>query len=105
MEDLAIIARAMDTLRTSPPSTLGGQAVTSVDDLANGYNGLPPTDGIRLQLKGDVRIICRPSGTEPKLKCYLEIVVPVDDSIDAARTTADGALTAIKSDLATALGL
>ncbi len=105
VEDLSIITRAMDTLRTSPPTTLGDQAVTAVDDLADGYNGLPPTDGIRLQLDGDVRIICRPSGTEPKLKCYLEMVVPVDDSIDAARAKADAALTAIKADLAAALGV
>ncbi|MDX6277721.1 MAG: phosphomannomutase, partial [Nocardioidaceae bacterium] len=70
-----------------------------------GYNGLPPTDGIRLGLDGDARIICRPSGTEPKLKCYLEIVVPVDDSIESARSTADAELAAIKADLAAALGL
>jgi len=99
VEDLEIIRRAMDTLRTTPPTTLGGQAVTAVDDLADGYHGLPPTDGIRLQLDGDARIICRPSGTEPKLKCYLEIVVPVDDSIDVARTKADAALAEIKRDL------
>ena len=50
--------------------------MTSVDDLANGYRGLPPTDGIRLGLAGGSRIICRPSGTEPKLKCYVEAVAP-----------------------------
>jgi len=108
--DLAIITRAMDALRATPPTALGGLAVISVDDLANGYNGLPPTDGIRLGLERTARIhsgriICRPSGTEPKLKCYLEIVVPVEDSIKAARAQADTALAAIKSDLATALGL
>ena len=78
VEDLSIIARAMERLRTSPPSSLGGLAVTSVDDLADGYRGLPPTDGIRLGLEGATRIIVRPSGTEPKLKCYIEVVVPVD---------------------------
>ena len=100
----------METLRTSPPTRLGAQAVTAVDDLAEGYNGLPPTDGIRLQLDGGARIICRPSGTEPKLKCYLEIVVPVADSIEAARTSADAALAEIRSagkgrDLVESLGL
>jgi phosphomannomutase len=110
VEDLSIITRAMDVLRTAPPTTLGGHAVTSHDDLADGYHGLPPTDGIRLGLDGTAlvesgRIICRPSGTEPKLKCYLEIVVPVEGSIDTARATADAELAAIKSDLATALGL
>lgn len=105
VDDIAIIADAMQTLRTSPPTELGGLAVTSVDDLANGYNGLPPTDGIRLGLDGNTRIICRPSGTEPKLKCYIEVVVPVDESMTSARESAEATLSAIKSDLATALNL
>jgi phosphomannomutase len=105
VEDLAIITRAMEVLRRSPPTTLGGHRVTSNDDLADGYHGLPPTDGIRLGLEGGVRIICRPSGTEPKLKCYLEIVVAVDDSIEVARNTAEAELAAIKADLARALGV
>ncbi|KAA1397514.1 phospho-sugar mutase [Aeromicrobium ginsengisoli] len=105
VDDLSIIARAMQTLRTSPPSSLGGLAVTSVDDLANGYHGLPPTDGIRLGLEGNTRIIARPSGTEPKLKCYIEVVVPVDESIEASREIADEKIAAIKHDLSEALGL
>lgn len=105
VEDLSIIARAMETLRTSPPSSLGGLAVISVDDLANGYRDLPPTDGIRLGLEGDTRIIARPSGTEPKLKCYIEVVVPVTDSIEESRAAADKTIAAIKKDLAEALGL
>jgi len=105
VDDLSIITEAMQVLRTSPPAALGGLDVTSVDDLAGGYRGLPPTDGIRLGLGEDARIICRPSGTEPKLKCYVEVVVPVDDSVDAARTEADALLERIKADLATALGL
>ncbi|MET0767048.1 MAG: phospho-sugar mutase [Aeromicrobium sp.] len=105
VEDLTIISRAMDTLRTSPPTVLGGLAVTSVDDLADGYRDLPPTDGIRLGLDGGARIICRPSGTEPKLKCYLEVVVPVTDSIELARESADAQLAGIKTDLAAALGI
>ncbi len=105
VDDLSIIARAMETLRTSPPSSLGGLAVTSVDDLADGYHGLPPTDGIRLGLEGATRIICRPSGTEPKLKCYIEVVVPVDDSIEASREIADEKIAGIKKDLAEALGI
>ena len=105
VEDLSIIGRAMETLRTSPPSSLGGLAVTSVDDLADGYRGLPPTDGIRLGLEGSTRIICRPSGTEPKLKCYIEVVVPVTDSIESSRETADAAIAGIKKDLAEALGI
>jgi phosphomannomutase len=105
VEDLSIISRAMETLRTSPPSSLGGLAVQSVDDLADGYRGLPPTDGIRLGLEGSTRIIARPSGTEPKLKCYIEVVVPVTDSIEASREVADEKIAGIKKDLAEALGI
>ncbi|MET0822489.1 MAG: phospho-sugar mutase, partial [Aeromicrobium sp.] len=105
VDDLSIISRAMDALRTSPPTQLAGLAVTSVDDLADGYRGLPPTDGIRLGLEGGARIIARPSGTEPKLKCYIEVVIEVTDSIEAARQDADEQLTGIKADLAETLGL
>ncbi len=105
VDDLAIIATAMATLRTSPPSVLGGLEVTSVDDLAEGYRGLPPTDGIRLGLGEGTRVICRPSGTEPKLKCYLEVVEPAGDDLAAARDRAAATLDAIRADLAAALGL
>ena len=105
VEDLSIIADAMATLRTSPPSSLGGLEVTSVDDLELGYRGLPATDGIRLGLGEGTRIIARPSGTEPKLKCYIEVVTPVEDSVEAARTAATDQLERIKADLAQALGL
>ncbi|MFC5679563.1 phospho-sugar mutase [Aeromicrobium endophyticum] len=105
VDDLSIIARAMDVLRTSPPTELAGLAVTSVDDLASGYHGLPPTDGIRLGLDGGARIIARPSGTEPKLKCYIEVVIEVTDSIEVARHAADEQLAGIKADLAETLGL
>lgn len=105
VDDLSIISRAMDALRTSPPTVLGGLAVTSVDDLADGYHDLPPTDGIRMGLEGGARIIARPSGTEPKLKCYLEVVIEVTDTIEIARATADEQISAIKTDLATALGI
>ena len=105
VEDLSIISRAMETLRSSPPSSLGGLAVTSVDDLTDGYHDLPPTDGIRLGLEGSTRIIARPSGTEPKLKCYIEVVVPVEDSIEASREVADENIAGIKKDLAEALGI
>lgn len=105
VDDLSIIATAMRKLRSTPPSELGGLAVESVDDLADGYAGLPPTDGIRLGLEGATRIICRPSGTEPKLKCYIEVVREVDGSMDAAREASQATLAAIRTDLAAALGL
>lgn len=107
--DLAKIADAMAQLRTTPPESLGGLAVERVDDLAAGAGGLPPTEGLRYHLAEGARVIVRPSGTEPKLKCYLEVVVPVekgeDGGVDAARISAAGRLDAIRTDLAKAAGL
>ncbi len=112
VEDLAVIAEAMHRLRTAPPSALGGLPVQGVDDLALGANGLPPTEGLRFRLAEQARVVVRPSGTEPKLKCYLEVVVPVEpgagdatDPVDAARIAASGRLDAIRADVARAAGL
>ena len=69
--DLAAIPRMMSGLRQGPPKELGGLAVQRVDDLTQGTETLPPTDGLRFVLDG-ARVVVRPSGTEPKLKCYLE---------------------------------
>jgi phosphomannomutase len=69
--DLAEIPRMMAALRQDPPKELGGLAVERVDDLSQGTDSLPPTDGLRFVLDG-ARVVVRPSGTEPKLKCYLE---------------------------------
>jgi phosphomannomutase len=106
VEDLSLIDEAMRRLRASPPTTLGGRAVEVVEDLADGMGGLPPTDGLRFRLDAGARVIVRPSGTEPKIKCYLEVVVPVDNGdVTAARAAAAGALDAIRTDLAAAAGL
>ncbi len=99
--DLAEIGTAMDRLRAAPPTTLGGLPVEQVDDLARGDGGLPPTDGLRYRLAHGARVIVRPSGTEPKLKCYLEVVVPVDAEagVDAARISAAARLDALRDDI------
>jgi phosphomannomutase len=104
---VAQIADAMARLRATPPGSLGGLPVESVDDLALGSHDLPPTEGLRYRLAGDARVVVRPSGTEPKLKCYLEVVTPVnpDDGVGAARIAAAGRLDAIKGDLKRALAL
>ncbi|QNS04466.1 phospho-sugar mutase [Streptomyces xanthii] len=106
VEDLSVIADAMRRLREQPPAELAGLAVTSAEDLSAGAGGLPPTDGLRYALSG-ARVIVRPSGTEPKLKCYLEVVVPVPDrsALPAAREEAARRLDALKRDLATAAGI
>jgi len=105
-EDLSDIGAAMTRLRAQPPAALGGADVASVEDLSTGSDQLPATDGLRYRLAGGGRVVVRPSGTEPKLKCYLETVIPVTDGdVTAARRTALEALASIKTDLATALEL
>jgi len=87
-----LIADAVDGLRRDPPRELAGMDVEEVADLALGFDGLPPTEGILLRLAG-ARIIVRPSGTEPKVKCYLEVVRPVDGAgLALAREDAEAAL-------------
>ncbi|MFD0145983.1 MULTISPECIES: phospho-sugar mutase [unclassified Streptomyces] len=109
VEDLSIIANAMSALRSRPPVHLAGLTVTTAEDLTKGTESLPPTDGLRYYLEGDykARVIVRPSGTEPKLKCYLEVVVPVADASELATARATGAeiLASIKRDLSQAAGL
>ncbi len=108
MDDLAAIPAVVDRLRSSPPTSLGGLAVEGVDDLSLGSADLPPTIGLRFRLADNGRVVVRPSGTEPKIKCYLEVVVPVedtDDGVDAARIAAVGRLDAIRGDLQAAAGL
>jgi len=94
-------------LKQDTPAQLGGVAVASVEDMADGLDGLPPTSGLRLLLADDTRVIVRPSGTEPKLKAYLEVIEPVADTEDLARarTSAEQRLEAVRTDLAAALGL
>ena len=72
--DMSSIARLLNGLRKSPPREIAGRAVKSIDDLAAPQDGLPPTDGLRIWLDGDIRIIVRPSGTEAKMKCYIEVI-------------------------------
>ncbi len=105
--DLSLITAAMERLRATPPTELGGLAVERVDDLSLGSADLPPTDGLRFHLADGARVVIRPSGTEPKLKCYLEVVVPVDADagVDAARISAAARLDALGADAAAALGL
>jgi phosphomannomutase len=106
VEDVSLIDDAMARLRAEPPTTFGGRAVESAEDLAVGSEDLPPTDGLRYRLADGGRVVVRPSGTEPKLKAYLEVVVPVaGDDVVAARRTAEDDLAAIKRDVAAALAL
>ena len=80
--DVATIAQATAELRAHPLTEIAGVAVTASDDLAEGIDGLPPADILRYRLADGSRVIVRPSGTEPKLKIYLDVAT---DDADPAR--------------------
>ncbi len=110
-EGAARIAAAMDRLRTRPPTRVGGRPVVSLTDLASGSpdRDLPPADVVSLALDG-ARVVVRPSGTEPKLKCYIEVVEPVPEGADiaavrAARAHAEAGLAALLTAIPATLGL
>ncbi len=73
VSDVSEIAAMMASLRERPPVTVGAVAVARIDDLLAGVDGLPPGDVLRLWLEDGSRLIVRPSGTEPKLKLYLDV--------------------------------
>lgn len=70
--DLADITRIMAALRREPPAALGSVRVTQIDDLSDGFGSLPPSDVLRILLEDGSRVMVRPSGTEPKLKIYID---------------------------------
>ena len=72
--DLSSIGRILNSIRQSQPTDIAGLKVLRFDDLLKPDGDLPPTDGLRFYLEKQVRIIIRPSGTEPKVKCYIEVV-------------------------------
>jgi phosphomannomutase len=69
----------MAELRADPPVKVGGRPVLAITDFLHDDTGLPRSDILRLDLEGDARLMLRPSGTEPKLKVYVELVVPAGD--------------------------
>ena len=102
VEDLSRIGAMMARLRSDPPRRLLGREVVASDLL----DETPAVDAVRL-LGDGVRVVVRPSGTEPKLKAYLETVVPVheDAGIIAARGRGDDELDQLRTEMAVALGL
>lgn len=94
--DLADIPRMMAALRAQPPTAVGGIAVEGVDDYLGGVDGFPPNDILRIRLADGGRVIVRPSGTEPKLKCYLD-ASSRDGSATQRRAAADAAVTALEA--------
>lgn len=111
----------LQRLREAAPVSLGGLAVVGTDDLSRPADGLPPTTGLRLWLGSSPRgtvhragagrttatsptgvsgwVVVRPSGTEKKTKCYLEVVVPVTVDLAGARSAATAVLAAVTADV------
>ena len=105
VEEIEQIASGMARLRAQPPSVLAGSPVVEVSDLSQGYRGLPPTDGVLVLTEAGDRVIARPSGTEPKLKCYLEVILPVAEGELLPWEQARERLDAIKGAFAEIIGL
>lgn len=97
----------MTRLRAQAPSSIAGSVVTLAADLARGSTELPPTDAMAFTTADDSRVIVRPSGTEPKLKCYLEVIEPVAsaDDLPDAHDRARERLARVRADIGTVLGL
>lgn len=95
-EDSSQIVPLLQRIQADPPRTLAGSPVVETTNLAEGFHGLPGTPGLMLRTEKDDRVIIRPSGTEPKLKCYLE-------TIDTDPTRADQRIEGLLDDLRTAL--
>ena len=100
VSDLSVIPNIMQALRANPPTNIAGQRVTEFIDLQQPSKNLPPTDGLLFHLEGGGRVIVRPSGTEPKVKVYLQSVVPVASAadLDSARATARTQINAMAAD-------
>jgi phosphomannomutase len=103
--DLSLIAEAMVRLRARPPVELLGAPVTVVD-LIDGSPELPATDGVLITGES-IKVVVRPSGTEPKLKCYLEARSPVTSAADLGddRRRTRAALSRLRAEMSAALGL
>lgn len=105
VDDLSIIPATMAKVRTTPPTTLAGSPVARVWDLSEGSDALPATDGIAWFTDAHDRVIIRPSGTEPKVKCYLEVYLPAGSDLQATKAEAAARLEQFKEDVSAALVL
>ncbi|MGT2425335.1 phospho-sugar mutase [Amnibacterium kyonggiense] len=104
VDDLRALGAMTSRLRAAPPTTIGGLEVLEADDLSTGYGGLPPTDALRYRLASGARVIVRPSGTEPKLKVYLDVVSDAPTVQERAAATAR-TLEALRAAVRPLLGL
>ncbi len=99
VDDLSRIERIMAALRERHPSAIGGVGVERVEDLLQGADDLPPSDVLRLWMTDGSRVIVRPSGTEPKLKIYLDVRGDSADDAKGRITALSGGARALLDDL------
>jgi phosphomannomutase len=87
VQDVTIISNTMTSLRGQHPSSFGTRRVAGIDDLSLGESGMPVGDVLRYRLADGSRVVVRPSGTEPKLKVYID--ARADSAADAAAAVAE----------------
>lgn len=97
VNDLDHVEQVLRGLRLNPPESIAGYEVRSFEDLLSPTDGLPATNALRLFLADGTRIIVRPSGTEAKLKCYIEVVRPTGSKSDKA--SAEEAINSLRTEL------
>ena len=104
LTDMSVVGPLLRRLVEQPPEALAGAPLSAVEDLSVGVAGLPGTPGVRLRAGDAARVVVRPSGTEPKLKAYLEVVRPVGtDGLEAARADAQHALDTLAAEVSALL--
>ena len=87
----------LEKFREQTPKAIGPYFLEKFDDLERPTDGLPPTNGVRMYLQGGARVIVRPSGTEPKIKCYIEVVI--GGEVEKARLEAETTLDLLEGEL------
>lgn len=95
--NIAQTEEILGKIRSTPPAEIAGVKVEKIDDLLRPSDDLLPTNGLRLWLADNIRIIIRPSGTEPKLKCYIESVRPTGSEIE--KSAAEEIVLKLKNEL------
>ncbi|MGB7448900.1 MAG: phospho-sugar mutase [Ornithinimicrobium sp.] len=89
VSDVSMVTPILARLVDSPPRRIGDVEVRSVEDLEHPDDDLPATPGVRFFLHDDTRVIVRPSGTEPKLKIYVEVIVDVPSEHELTTSRAE----------------
>ncbi|WP_448809321.1 phospho-sugar mutase [Agromyces bauzanensis] len=101
--DLSRIGEIMASLRARPPAEIDGIRVERIEDLTHGFGALPPSDVLRIVLEGGGRVMVRPSGTEPKLKVYID-AVGAEGTVAERRAAASDAVARLEAGMRELIG-